>query len=358
MKTPKPKRLSRISSKLPRLRGKKEQIITEKIPLITNESIAEHREKILGSGRKYIYPLRHSKHRVVKISILLFVFALIAFFVWCMLALYRFQSTSSFTYGVVRVIPFPVARAADRWVSYESYLFELRHYMHYYDTQQGVDFSSESGKRQLVEYKKQALDEVVRAAYVKELAKKHDLTVTNGEVNDQVALVRQQNRLGASDEVFRNVLNEYWGWSVGDFRRELRNELLEQKVAGTLDTATHKRAKDALNQLQAGADFATLATQVSDDVATKANGGDYGVDISRASREVSPKAVEALYTLQVGQITDIINSGSHLEINKLLAINGDKLRAAHITFNFADITTYTDPVQKADPPRRFIKVGE
>jgi hypothetical protein len=324
------------------------------VPQITNESIAEHREAVLGSARKYIYPLRHSRHRVVKISIGLFIAAIVLFFIGCVVALYKTQSTSSFMYSVTRIVPFPVAKAGDSYVSYNSYLFELRHYMHYYRSQQGVNFGSDDGKRQLANFKQQSLDQAVSQAYVKQLAAEHHLTVSNKEVDQQVALVRTQNRLGSSDEVFRNVLSEFWGWSVADFKRELKNELLEQKVIAKLDTATNKRANDALSQLQGGADFAALATQVSDDAATKGNNGEYGFAIDRSSRDISPQAVEALYNLQPGQYSGIVNSGYYLEIDKLLEVNGDKLRAAHMTFNYDDIGTYLKPIEKQHPTRYYL----
>ena len=328
----------------------------EPVPRITNESIAEHREEVLGSARKYIYPLRHSRHRVVKISVGLFVAAIIAFFIGCVVALYKLQDTSNFMYSVVRIIPFPVAKAGDSIVSYDSYLFELRHYMHYYQSQQGVNFKTDDGKRQLESFKERSLNQAVDQAYVKQLAKRYHLSVSSREVNDQVELVRAQNRLGASDEVFRNVLQEFWGWSVADFKRELKNELLEQKVIAKLDTQTNKRAQDALSQLNSGTDFATLASQVSDDGATKANGGAYGFAIDRSSADISPQAVDTLYTLKPGQVSPIINSGYYLEIDRLLEVNGDKLQAAHMTFNFADINTYLQPQQNAHPVRYFLHI--
>lgn len=324
------------------------------VPQITNESIAAHREEVLGSARKYIYPLRHSRHRVVKISITLFVVAVIAFFIGCVVSLYKLQSTSTFMYGVSRVIPFPVAKAGSSYVSYESYLFELRHYMHYYESQQGVNFKSVDGKRQLDNFKHQAMNQVVDQAYVKQLARQYHLSVSNKEVNDQVELVRAQNRLGASDEVFRNVLREFWGWSVTDFKSELKNELLEQKVIARLDTKTNQRAQSALKQLQGGADFATLATQLSDDTATKGNGGEYGSLIDRSSRDISPEAVNALFKLPAGQYSGIVNTGYSLEIEKVLEVSGNKIRGAHIVFNFDDIDSYLQSQKDKHPTRYYL----
>src|SRR5580704_9067297 len=138
------------------------------LPRITNETVAAHREEVLSSARKYIYPLQHSKHRIVIISGSLLVLAIIGVFTYCVLALYRFQSDSSFVYRVTQVIPFPVAKAGPDYVAYENYLFELRHYEHYYETQQAVDFNSATGKLQLAAYKKQALQQVIDDAYVKQ----------------------------------------------------------------------------------------------------------------------------------------------------------------------------------------------
>lgn len=356
--------LSGITKKIPsaeqikQLAGKSsEPAQAGDVPRITNESIAEHREEVLSSARKYIYPLRHSRHRIVKISIIIFVLAVIAFFIGCIVSLYKFQSTSSFMYAMTRILPFPVAKAGSSYVSYENYLFELRHFMHYYESQQGSNFSTEDGQRQLARFKQTSLEAAVNQAYVKQLAKEHNISVSNEEVNRQIELVRTQNRLGASDEVFRNVLREFWGWSVNDFKRELKNELLEQKVIAALDTSTNERAKMVLAKLKAGEDFSQLAARYSDDTATKDKGGAYGFVIDRNSRDVSPQAVDALFKLRKkSDVTGVINSGYYLEIDKLLENNDNsgKLQAAHITFKFKDIDGYLTSVKKQDSTQYYL----
>lgn len=324
------------------------------LPRITNETVAEHREEVLSSARKYIYPLKHSTRRVVFISSSLFVAAVVSFFAYSLLALYKFQSTSTFIYDVTRVIPFPVAKAGPHFITYESYLFELRHYMHYYQTQEKVDFNSASGKRQLAAFRTQALQEVINDAYVKQLASEHHVTVSDAAVNNEIDLVRSQNRLGSNEQVLADVLNEFWGWSVNDFKRELKQQLLAQAVVSKLDTATHTRAQNVLNQIQAGADFGNLARTASDDSSTAVNGGDYGVLIDKSDRDIPPQVIQTLFTLKPGQTSGIINTGTSLEIVKLETINGDKVTAAHIQFNFASITTYMAPLQKSEKPHVFV----
>lgn len=318
----------------------------QNIPRITNETVAEHREEVLSGARKFIYPLQHSAHRIVVISAAIFGVLAIGFFVYCLLALYRFDTTSTFIYRVTQVIPFPVAKAGPDFVAYENYLFELRHYIHYYQTQQKVDFSGESGKEQLAAFRKVALQSVVNDAYVKQLAKKYNVSVNDQEVRNQINLLRSQNRLGSSDEVLEDVLKEFWGWTVDDFKRELKSQLLAQKVVSKLDTDTHKRAQDVLMQLQNGGDFAALAKQFSDDPVTKESGGDYGFPIEQTNRDLAPQVVDTLFSMQPGQTSAIVETPLGLEILRVREAEGNHIRASHIFFAFKPIDTYLDPLKQ------------
>lgn len=335
-----------------------EQKMTEAIntvPRITNETVGEHREEVLSSARKYIYPLQHSKHRVVKVSLGLLAVAVVGFFVLTTLSLYKFQSTSGFMYDVTRIIPFPVAKAGNSWVSYESYLFELRRNMHYYQTQQQADFTTKDGKEQLQRLKQQAMSQVIEDAYVKQLAKENDVTVTSQNVENQLVTVRSQNRLGSNDRVFKEVLNEFWGWSEDDFRRVLKQQLLKQAVISKLDTTANYRAQTALQQLNTGADFAKLASEISDDPSTKASGGQYPVPITITNRDLPPAVTAALFKLKVGEVSPIINTGYTLELLKLNEKTGGTLKASHIQFNLKDINVYVKPEQQKNGSNQYIR---
>lgn len=328
----------------------------ESAPRITNETVAEHREQVLSSARKYILPLQHSRKQVVTITTTLAVVGVVSFFTYCALALYKFHSDSLFIYRVTQVIPFPVAKAGSNFVAYENYLFELRRYEHYYKTQQDTDLKSQQNKGQLVAFQKKALDKVITDAYVKQLAAKNNISVSNQELNAAVDLVRSQNRLGGSDKVFSDVLKEYWGWSEDDFRRSLKAELLSQKVVSTLDTDSYQRAHTALAALQSGQDFAAVAKQYSDDPVSKNNGGEYGYPIDRTTRNVSAQTVDALFKLKPGQYSDIVNAGTSLEIVKCIEVNGDKVRAAHIVFSFKDISVYVNDLRDKSKAQAYIQV--
>lgn len=326
------------------------------VPRITNKTVAEHREEVLGSARKFILPLQQSRHKVVVVSISIFVASVLAFFAYCTLALYRFQSSDTFLYRVTQVVPFPIARSGSNLVAYENYLFELRHYKHFYENQQELDFETDAGQRQLAEFKRRALDKVVNDAYVKQLADEHNITVTDQEVEDEITVVRSQNRLGNSEEVLEETLKKFWGWSLDDFKRSLRQQLLAQKVVAALDTDTAARAEAAMAELNSGADFAAVAQEYSDDVATKANGGSLGGFVERNTRDLSPKTTEALFTLEEGAYSEPINIGYGLQIVKVLEKKDDQVKGAHILFNFKDVENFINDLKAEQPARIYISL--
>lgn len=326
------------------------------VPRITNETLTDHREDVLSSARKYIYPLQHSKHKVVRISISIFLLVLIAFLVFCGLDLYKFQGTSGFIYDVTKIIPFPVAKTGGSWVSYESYLFELRRNMHYYSSQQAANFSTKDGKSQLSRLKKQSLNYAIDQSVVNNLAQQNHVTVSDQQVNDQVQLLREENRLGSSDRVFREVLSEYYGWSESDFKRELKDELLQQAVVAKLDSQATAKANAALRQLHGGADFGKLAAQVSDDPQTKGNGGQYPAAVTIDDPQIPPVITNALFKMQPGQISGIVNTGYSLDILKVIDKSGGSLHAAHIQVNLNSINYYIKPIEQKQKTHTYIKV--
>lgn len=353
----KKRRIKNIFSKKSRQKSVPDLLpISDSVPRITNETVAAHREEVLSTARKYIYPLQHSKHRIVIISVTLFLIMIVTFFTYTTLALYRFQASSTFVYRVTQVIPFPIARTGGSFIAYENYLFELRHYMHYYENQQELDFDSEAGQKQLAEYKRRALEKIVNDAYIRQLAEQNDISVSNQEVEDQLKIVRAQNRLGSNEDVFEDVLRQFWGWSVDDFKRSLRQQILTQKVLAKLDTETNQRAQTALQEIRTGADFAEAAKKYSDDLATKESGGEFPFMVSRTTPDLTAQTTDTLFRLEPGQVSDIINIGYALEIVKTLEKNQDRVRGAHILFNFQDINAYINDLKERQPARTYISL--
>lgn len=341
----------------PRIKRKQAVVPTDEgIPRITNETVSQHREEVLSGARKYIYPLKHSRHKVVLISVTILVVVLISFMTYILLSLYKFQSTTAFTYQVTKVVPLPVARVGGKFISYENYLFELRRYIHYFETQPNVDFNTPQGKSQLDEQRKIALEKVVDQAYVKKIAHEKNITVSSSEIDTQIAILKTQNRLGSDSKVFEDVLKDYYGWSVNDFRRTIANELLAQKLRASLNPDAHTKANDALAQLQAGKDFATVAKENSEDVGTKDKGGEYGYLISKTDRSIPAQTTDALFKLKAGEHSDVIDVGYGLVIVKNLGYEGDKAKAAIIFFNYQELDKFLNDYKAKQKATVYVKV--
>jgi hypothetical protein len=355
-----PEVISEKASNLNPLNKADETPSLENVPKITNETIAEHREQVLKGARKYIYPLQHSKHRIIVITVSVMIAAIIGLLAYCSLALYKFYQYNTFIYRVTQVVPFPIAKAGDKYVSYENYLFELRHYVHYYESQQQRNFAG-ADRQQLVQFRKQALQNVIDDAYIKQLAAKHHVGVSNKEVNARLNEVRAQNRLGGNNKVFEDVLRSYWGWSINDFKRSLKTQILTEKVAAALDNQAQTKAAAVVSQAKAGADFAALAKQYSDDPTAQSNGGDYGFAISKTNPNVPPEVVNALFSLQNGQVSDEIlaspvlaSQGPSLQVVKVTGISGNTVSAQHIVINLKDISGDIKALEKQHPAHSYI----
>ena len=350
------KKIQEIAAKRTEKKEQKEKTV---VPRITNDNVAEHREEVLSGARKYIYPLQHSKHRIVILTTSLVIAAVLIFTTVSVLLLYRQQTTSGFMYQVTKVVPFPVARTGNTLIAYENYLFELRHYIHYYETQQQLSFDTEAGQAQLNDYKKRALDSVIDLAYIKQIADELGVSVSDADIEDQIRIAREQNRLGSSDEVFEDVLRNYWNWSVTDFRRSLENELLKQEVTRALDQDTENNAREALAKLEAGEDFAAVAEEYSDDTGTKDDGGVFGV-VDPSDRNVSQQTVDTLFKLEEGQYSGInvipYQRGYALEIVQNLGEKSGGREGAHIIFQLKDINETLNDRKDQNPYRLYISL--
>lgn len=254
---------------------KKEPELPETGGRITNETVAQHRERILAGGRKFKYPLQYTKHRVLIISSAILVVALIGLFGFATWQLYGAQNVSAFMYRLTTVVPFPVANVEGQVVRYSDYLRELRSSIHYFSTKEAVNFSSDDGKRQLEYQKRLALNKSTEAAFIKKLAKENDVAVSRQEVNDFVAAQISSNKLGLTEDAYKQIIRNYYDWSLDEYKQSIHNQLLQKKVAAKVGIEERAKIESLLAQLNAGVAFAEVAKS-SEDVTAAAAGGDIG----------------------------------------------------------------------------------
>jgi len=330
--------------------------VDEPVNRVTNETVAEAREDVLKSARKFVYPLTHSKHKVLMVSTVLITLVVIGFLSVMLASLYRKKDSSNFTYHVTQVLPFPVAKVGSSFVLYENYLFELKRYIYYYNNVEKIDFNSPKYKPQLDDQKKKILDRVINQAYIKKIAKDKDITVLEEEIDARLESLKNQNRLGNNDKVFEDTLRDFYDWSVNDFRRSIRNDILMSKVLAVIDIDTRTRANKVLDELKAGGDFGALALKYSDDAKTKEVSGEIPGFLDPKDRNSSSEQVQALSTLKVGEVSGAINLGYGLEIIKKLEDKDGKYRLAHILFTFKTVDQALNDEKAKDKTTVYIKL--
>lgn len=324
---------------------------------ITNETVAEHRERVLAGGRKFKYPLQYTKHRVLIISIVIVIVTTISFFGFCAWQLYGAQSTDKFMYSLTQFVPVPVAKVDSKWVRYSDYLMELRSAIHYLGTKEAVNFNSDDGKRQLDYQKRLALNKAIEKTYVEKLAAEHNISVSQKEVDDFVKQQISTNRLGVNESVYKQVIRDYYDWSFDEYKESIKEQLLRKKIQATLDTDSREKITFVANAIQKGYDFGTAAKEQSEDIVTKAQGGDMGI-VNKDTDDPN-NLIAAASQLQPGQMSDVIEGVDGFYLVKLLdkSQNGD-LHIAKIYISYKVLDKKLSDLRDKGQVQEFITVKQ
>jgi len=159
------------------------------------------------------------------------------------------------------------------------------------------------------------------------------------EATAQVALKREVNATATADEV-KKLYDDHSAKFELPERIQARHILLmtidpNTRLPLSTNTVAEKRKQieDIHKQLLAGADFATLAKQYSEDPGSKANGGELPV-FTRG--QMVPEFEAAAFALKTNEISDVVTSPFGFHLIKLL----DKIPAKKFGF--------TDPIPEAD----------
>lgn len=336
--------------------GRKKQPVPKPVeeedsaPRITSDTVAEHREEILSGARRFIYPLQHSRKRVVVISSLIIGAVIIGSVAFSSLLLYRYQSTSNFAYRVSEIIPYPIAKVDGKYVAYENYLFELNYSLFYYNNydQEGVDIDSVEGEQLVKQLKSQALEKVKLDAMARKLAEANNITISEDQIDRQIEVIRNQGGIGDSDQSLAEILRSSYNWDIADLRRTIKLQLLRQSLPRLLDQETIQDADAATQELAAGAKFSDVVLKYSDDQLTKDGGGVLGV-ISRTDTALPPEFIDAAFSLGEGETSDIVESRFGLHIIKVNKVTGDEREVAHILLQYFDVDQYLrDELEKVE----------
>lgn len=320
---------------------------------ITNETVAEHREKILAGGRRFKYPVQYSRHKLVINSIIIVVSALALFIFIGWWQLYAVQNTSKFMYRVTQLVPVPVASVDGEFVRYSDYLKRYRSSIHFLQQNNSINIRTDEGKRQAAFYKQRELDIVIKDSFVRKVARENNISVSSQEVDSFIQ--RELDVKKVSIEAYeRTVLRNFYDWSLDEYKSVLKNELLKRKVSFAIDTAARDKAA-RVKQALAGGDFAEVAKAESDDEATKSSGGVVGA-VPINNQDANGVTVAAL-KLDPGRASDLIEGADGYYFVKLISKDAANVQYAIIKISLAELDKRFEEVKSQGRINQYIKIG-
>lgn len=230
---------------------------------ITNETVAEHREKVLAGARRFKYPVQYAKHRLVINTILLSIFAIIAIIGIIWWQLYPAQNTSTFFYRITRVIPLPVASVDGQSVPYGDYLMGFRSQEHYLQNKENVNLYSKENKKQLDWIKRQALNDAIADSYAVKLASDNKIKITSEQIDAAILRQRQARDGVASKESYDAIVLDHFNWTPEEARDVTARKLLRQEVSYAVDNIANELKNSVTKKISSEKDFDKLSTSIT-----------------------------------------------------------------------------------------------
>ncbi len=167
-------------------------------------------------------------------------------------------------------------------------------------------------------YREEVLQALIERALIVQEAEREGIEVTPEMVMTRI----EELRVAAGESGNYEAWLEANRWTEETFREALRHEMIieemvaavtadvpqavEQVRARYIQVDNAELAQNLLTELQAGANFATLAARHSLDQLTAQNGGD--LDFFARGSLLVPEVEEAAFALQPGEISDVITA--------------------------------------------------
>lgn len=320
---------------------------------ITNDTIAEHREKILAGGRRFKYPIQYAKHKLVINAIIVAVSALIltALVIWWQL--YIALSSNDLVYRITRVVPLPVASVDGAPVPYSNYLLKYRSSIHFLVKKERVNLKSDDGQRQADHIKQVSIQSAIEDAYAAKTAREMGIVVEESELE---AFILQKLESGKVSEATNNAtILDWYGWEPDEYRYVVRNLLLRQKVSYAVDEKATKTVEALESELKTTTDLKAIAKKLNDNPETMitydvsgplpSDNDDWGITATAASLKVG--AVSAIFTP---------SNGDGYYVVKLISSSGEQVNYEYIHVGLTVFEKQLDALKDSDNVSIYISI--
>ncbi len=267
------------------------------------EKVEERREEVLARGRRFKYPLQYAKHKVVTLTIIISIVAVIAAGTFVYFMLYKAQSTEDIFYRITQILPYPVATVDGEKVRYSDYLLIYKSTITPIEKQGMITSGQDFGEMQKY-YKREALNSAEDYTYALKLAREMDIKVSSEEVNKAIENHRKAGGVERSEETFNRILQDNFNLSSGEYYRIIYLSLVSQKVSERIDEQTKMISDEVQGYIDEGKTLSEIAKLMGDKVEYEETGGlidKMNIDGGRAT---------AALRLEKGQTSDRFTSNS------------------------------------------------
>lgn len=323
---------------------------------ITNDTVAEHREKILAGGRRFKYPIQYARHKLVINAIIISVVALLALLGIGYWQLYPAQNTSAFVYNVTKVLPLPVAVVDGQQVPYSDYLMKYLSSVHYLEQKEQISLKSEDGKRQIEYIKQQAMQDAIADAYALKLARGLNITVSDVELEAFLKTQRQSSDGEVSQQTYDAVVLDYYGWSPDEYRYATKAKLLRQKVTYSIDARAQELSASVAAALKVeNPNFSLIATETAKTAGAQVVYGASGW-VPKTNQD-GGLATEAS-KLEKGKVSAVIKSttGDGYYFVRLLDVSDTQVSYEYIQVTLTEFSKRLEAVEKDGKISQYIAI--
>lgn len=341
--------------RIKKLFNKKEQKKNKKSTRITNDTIAEHREKILAGGRRYKYPLQYAKKHLVTVASTLAVVALLFFGTFTWWQLYQNYTYNKFFYNITKILYLPVGSVDGEYVKFSDYLLNYRSSVHYLSEIEQIKLSSQDGQSQLEYQRREAMSIAVADAYARKKAKEMDISVNTEDVDARIDEARTAENGTLSEQAMEASWERTFGLGVGEMRTLIKNYLLREKVSYAYETTALINADRVDELLKKEDNFESLAKTLKDEgvAITYAKSGYVNYNSNYAGLDVN-----LLKDMKAGEISQrIVGSGKDkIYYVKVLNVSKTSVNFSYIAIDINDFNLKVQELYDEGKVSEYIKV--
>ncbi|MBU1166859.1 peptidylprolyl isomerase [Patescibacteria group bacterium] len=260
------------------------------------------------------------------------------------LGIYTFSWDNKITSSVIEQINLPIAKVNGSYVPMTQYKSNFSALKKYSDSQtqlQGEEVEAPKDS----EIKASVLNRMLEDEIVKQLSAKHDVLVSDEEIEEEFNKVKE---LAGEDAEIETQINELYGWTLDEFKNQaLRTSLQEGKLQKVFfeneevavdfkgsEKEAEDKANKALEEINNGRDFAEIASEQSDDPGSKEKGGELGFF---TKGQMVKEFEDAAFTLEAGQVFEgAVKTAYGYHLIKVEEVEGEgdekKVKARHILY--------------------------